>query len=189
MDKNINNSKKTTAVSEKREIKSSTQTTYPKYKGLEGWLILVIIGLFAVVGFGLFNIYGSVKLFTDGTVAFLSDVSSEFYIAGYSGALKFELVAEIILLVAASYLIYLFFRKSKKFPKMFISFLIVVVVYTILDYVLLSSLSVSNQEAKEIINEVLSEQGTETVRGIISALIWGLYMKKSKRVKATFIEE
>lgn len=157
-------------------------------KGLGGWLVLVILGLFAIVLFQVYGVYESVTMFTDGTVEFLSDPSSEVYIPGYSGLLKFEFIAEILFLAAAVYLIYLFFKKSKKFPKYYVPFLIAAVLYAILDYTLLSSVSVSG-EVKQVIDETLSEQGGEIGRAIVSALIWGAYIRKSKRVKATFVEE
>ena len=157
-------------------------------KGLGGWLILVILGLFITVLLQLYNIYVSVTLFTDGTVDFISDPSSDIYIPGYGGLLKFEFIGEIIFLAAAVYLIYLFFRKSRQFPKYFVIFLIASAAYIILDYLLLSSTSVS-AETQEFIDDALSDQNREVARAFIGALIWGAYMKKSKRVKATFIED
>lgn len=132
--------------------------------------------------------YESVTMFTDGTVEFLSNPSSEVYIPGYGGLLKFEFIAEIVFLVAGIYLIYLFFKKSRKFPKYYVPFLIISVIYVILDYAILSSVSVSG-EVQQVINDTLSEQSGEIGRAVIGALILGSYMKKSKRVKATFVEE
>ncbi len=157
-------------------------------KGLGGWLVLVILGLFAVVLFQIYGVYESVTMFTDGTVEFLSDPSSEVYIPGYGGLLKFEFIAEILFLAAGIYLIYLFFKKSRKFPKYYVPFLAIAVIYAIIDYALLSSVSVSG-EVKQIIDETLSEQGGEIGRAIISALIWGTYIKKSKRGIVSFVEE
>jgi hypothetical protein len=157
-------------------------------KGLGGWLVLVILGLFVSVLFQVYGAYESVNMFIDGTVEFLSDPSSEVYIPGYGGLLKFEFIAEIIFLAAGTYLIYLFFKRSKKFPKYYAPFLIIVAIYVILDYAILSSVSVSG-EVQQVIDDILSEQGGEIGRAVIGALIWGSYMKKSKRVKATFVEE
>lgn len=157
-------------------------------KGLGGWLVLVILGLFVSVSFQAHGAYESVTMFTDGTVEFLSDPSSEVYIPGYGGLLKFEFIAEIIFLTAGIYLIYLFFKRSRKFPKYYVPFLMISTIYVILDYALLSSVSVSG-EIQQVINDTLLEQDEKIGRVIIGALIWGLYMKKSKRVKATFVEE
>jgi len=157
-------------------------------KGLGGWLVLVILGLFYTVAMQAYGAYESVTMFTDGTVEFLSDSSSEVYIPGYSGLIKFEFIAEIVFLAAGIYLIYLFFKRSKKFPKYYIPLLVISAIYVILDYVILSSVSVSG-EVQQVIDDILSEQGSEIVRAVIGALIWGSYIKKSKRVKATFVEE
>ena len=48
---------------------------------------------------------------------------------------------------------------------------------------------VSSNEMKQIVNEVLSEQETEIGKVVLVAIIWGLYITKSKRVKATFVED
>lgn len=160
-----------------------------RYKGLGGWLILVIIGLFATVLWQAYGVYESIILFTDGTVEVLSNPASGAYIPGYAGALKFEFITEILFLAFAAYLIFLFFKKSKKFPKYYVPFLIASVVYVVLDYIILSSLTIPSSEMKQVVDEILSEQGTEIGRAAIAAIVWGLYMTKSKRVKATFVED
>ena len=159
-----------------------------RYKGLGGWLILVIIGLFATILWQAYGVYESITLFTDGIVEVLSNPASGAYIPGYAGALKFEFIAEILFLAFAVYLVFLFFKKSKKFPKYYVPFLIASVVYVVLDYVVLSSLTIPS-EMRQVVDEILSERGTEIARTAIVAIIWGLYMTKSKRVKATFVED
>lgn len=157
-------------------------------KGLSGWLILVIIGLFVTVLFTAYGAYEGISLFTSGSVEFLSNPSSEVYIPGYGGMLKFELIAQLLFLAAGIYLIYLFFKKSRKFPKYYFPFLWILALYSFIDYGLVASISVSG-EVQQILDEVLSDTGREIVRAVIGALIWGTYIKKSKRVKATFVEE
>ena len=160
-----------------------------RHRGLGGWLILVIIGLFATVLWQVYGVYESITLFTDGAVEVLSNPASGAYIPGYAGALKFEFIAEILFLAFAVYLIFLFFKKSKKFPKYYVPFLITSVVYIVLDYIILSSLTIPSSEMKQIIDEILSEQGIEIGRTALAAIVWGLYMTKSKRVKTTFVED
>ncbi len=157
-------------------------------KGLGGWLVFVILGLFVSVLFQAYGAHESVTMFTNGTVEFLGDPSSEVYIPGYGGLLKFEFIGEIVFLISGVYLIYLFFKKSRRFPKYYLPFLIISVIYVILDYALLSSVSVSG-EVRQVVDDVLSEQGGDIGRAIMSALVWGSYIRKSKRVKATFVEE
>lgn len=157
-----------------------------KLKGIGGWLILVIIGLFITLGYQLYTVYTDAQLFANGTVAFLSDPTSKVYIPAYGGLLKIELIMSIILSVAAVYLVYLFFRKDRKFPKYYVIFLIAAAVYVLLDYGILSMMTVP-AEAKQVVTDAMSEQGTAIGRAFIGALIWGSYMMKSKRVKVTFV--
>jgi hypothetical protein len=156
-----------------------------KLRGIGGWLILVIIGLFFTIGSQLYTVYTDAQLFANGTVAFLSDPTSKVYIPAYGGFLKFELIMSIILSVAAIYLAYLFFRKDSKFPKYYVLFLIATPVYLLLDYGLLCLMTVP-VEAKKVIEDAMSEQPRAIGGAFIGALIWGSYMVKSKRVKATF---
>ena len=157
-------------------------------KGLGGWLVLVILGLFYTVAMQAYGAYESITMFTDGTVDFISDPSSEAYIPSYSGLIKFEFIGEIIFLAAGIYLLYILFKKSRKFPKYYIVFLISAVAFVLIDYALLSSISASS-EVQQIIDDTLSEQVSAITKAVIGAFIWGTYMKKSKRVKATFVEE
>jgi len=173
----------------KEKDASSNKEEISKYKGLRGWLILVIIGLFATVLWQAYGVYESITLFTDGTVDVLSNPASGAYIPGFVRALKFEFITEILFLIFAVYFIFLFFKKSRKFPKYYVFLLVASVVYVVLDYIILSSLTVSSSEMKQVIDEVLSEGETEIGRTVITAIIWGLYMTKSKRVKVTFVEE
>lgn len=159
---------------------------YRGQRGLGGWLTLVGLGLFITAGFSVYSVYADIALFMDGTVEFLSNPSSALYIPGYSGMLKLELIADLGFLLAAIYLIYLFFQKNKKFPKYYIPFLFAVAAYVIIDYFLVASISVVG-EAKLIIDEILEEQGRETGKAVLSAIIWSLYIAKSKQVKATFV--
>ena len=155
-----------------------------QYKGLGGWLILVIIGLFSMVAMEVYYFFESIALFKDDTIRAFID---------YSGALgnlfKIEMVVGILFLIFAIYLILLFFQKSKKFPKYYIILLVASVIWPILEYIIWFSLPVDSNEFRQIINETLSEEVPEIGRGIITMFVWGLYMIKSKRVKATFIEK
>jgi len=153
-----------------------------KYEGLGGWLILVIIGLFATVLSQAYGIYENISLLTNKLVI-------EINIPGYMGLLWFELLGEIIFLIFSGYLIYLFFKKNNKFSGYYISFLISLVIYSIIDYLIFSSLVVPTNEIRQLFNEISFDVEQEIARSIIFAIIWGSYMKKSKRVKATFVNK
>jgi len=124
-------------------------------KGLSGWLILIGISLFGVA----FNMISNIAY----TIQFKLSL--------------IILIFAILLFLANIYVIVLFFKKSKNFPKYFIAFLLFVLVWMVV-----------------LVLSVLSSS-TTAVPGfdqIISFFIWTLiansYMKKSIRVKNTFIE-
>ncbi len=161
----------------------------PQHEGLGGWLVLVIIGLFATILWSAYAVYESITLITNGAVELLTNPASGAYTPGYIGVWKFEFIAGILFFVFAVYLVFLFFKKSRKFPKYYILFLIAPVMCAVLDYIIWSSLTISSSEIKQVVDDTLPERGTEIGRAVIVAIVWGLYITKSKRVKATFVED
>ncbi len=157
-------------------------------KGLRGWLILVDLGLIVAVIFQLVGVYQSVKLFIDGTISVLSDASSTTYIPGFTLWIIYGFIAQIIIIFASLYLLYLFSQKSKKFPKLYIVFLIASLIFILLDYAIWASLSGATSTTQEILKNAQPDLLKSLLRSIVAAIVWGLYMKKSKRVKATFVE-
>ncbi|OJI07304.1 hypothetical protein BK005_01915 [bacterium CG10_37_50] len=164
-----------------------TEEEMNKFKGLNGWLAVVGLALFISVGFSIYGIAESVSLFTSGAVEYVSNPTSDVYIPGYAGLLKFELILDMLFLLAGFYLIYLYFKRNKLFPKYYILFLVSGAIYMIIDYLIFTSFNFPF-EVREEMNQLISEQGSEVARTVIGAIIWGTYMVKSKRVKATFIE-
>jgi len=165
------------------DIGTLKENTPSELRGLGGWLILVAIGLFVSL-FRLINtVYYNVSLFADGTVDSASSV-----IPGIGGAMGFEIIGNSILFGFIVYLLYLFFKKKVQFPKYFIYLLVVNTIFLFLDYFIMSSLSVYGDAGQKDMAIILSEQVPAMFGTVISAVIWILYMKKSKRVKATFIE-
>jgi len=172
-------------ITQNKEI-DEKKTLHKNLESLDGWLILVIIGLFLTIFWQLSGIYDSIVMFNNGTIELLSSPLSDFYISGYADLLKFEFIATILFLILVTYLVFLFFKKSKKFPKYYILFWIASIVFVIIDYIILSSLIIPI-EMKQIINESLTEAETEMGRTVITSIIWILYIIKSKKVKAIFI--
>lgn len=160
---------------------SKDSTKEKNLKGLGGWLILVLLGLLYTLYIYSSAVISSSKMFTDGTVEQLS------YIQGYAGALGFEVVMQFIFALAAMFLIFLFFKKSKRFPKFFIIFLFANIIFITIDTVMMSSLSFP-AEIKDAMQEIIDEGYGQLVKSIIGSVIWTWYMKVSKRVKLTFIE-
>ena len=145
-----------------------------------GWLILIIAGLFITILRQALIIYDQITL-PYGMSAF---TLSGTFVPGYVSAL--QIAVEMLFFSFAICLVFLFFQKNRKFPKYYIIFLIVSVAYVILGYLSLYCLANQLNEVKRIIDETLYGQIMELVRMVLVAVVWILYMMKSKRVKATF---
>ena len=155
-----------------------------KFKGLGGWLVIVILALFINAGYSLYAIYNDINLFTNGTIAKISDPSFTYYAPGYSGLMTFEIISSTLLSIFAIYLIYLFFKTKKEFPKYYIAFLLAMLIFAIVEFAILQSFS---DQIKTVISSAIDSENTALGQAFWGAVIWGLYMVKSKRVKATFI--
>jgi len=154
-----------------------TQAKQKVDAGLGGWLALVGLGLIVGPFYTVSNIYGYFPLF-----------NKTYNVPGYLPLLQFEFVIMIAFFLANIYLLYLYFKKNIKFPKYYVTYLIATAVFAIVDYILLNSLVAPTPEQQKILTDT-SAQYTGTVsQAIITAIIWVWYMKKSKRVKATFIK-
>lgn len=151
-------------------------------KGIGGWLILVIFGLFYTLYSLGISIYSTFIMFTDGTVEQLTSVQ------GFSGALGFELFAQTLIFLWVVYILFLSKKEDKRFPTFYIYFLISLVVFHVIDISLISSLVYPNEEVKNAFLSGESEGYTGLVRGIVQTIVWGTYMRVSKRVKLTFIK-
>jgi hypothetical protein len=150
-------------------------------QGLGGWLILVGFGLC------LTPIVRVVILGQNWEGYFSAQVwqavampQGESYHPLYGPLLIFEMLGNVFFLGLNLLTLGLFFAKRKAFPNVFIAFAVCFAIFLILDDVgcmLIPSLR-SGAAAKD---------HTDAIRQIFYAMIWSLYMVKSKRVKATFI--
>ena len=149
--------------------------------GLGGWLILVGIGvvvspfrLLAELG----QIYG--PFFSDGLYEVLTTPGTDAYHPLWSTIIWGEVIGNVIIMLAAIYLIFMFFGKKALFPKLYIWIAVGSVVFFVLDALL----------AKIVIPEVPFFD-PDTIKGmvnsIITLVIWVPYMMLSKRVRVTFV--
>lgn len=157
---------------------------YSNLKGIGGWLIVVMLGLFYIGGVQLYQAYGDINTFSDGTVDKVSDPNFTNYIPGYRGTLTFEAIISTLLVLAAVYLVYLFFKTKKEFPKYYIIFLISAFVFLIVDFIIIQNFP---DQVKSLMSATIDKQTTAIGQSVISSAIWISYMLKSKRVKATFV--
>ncbi len=148
--------------------------------GIRGWLVLVAI---AVILNPLLNLYNLLTvyfpIFTDGTWELLTNPNFPYYVSGVGGAIIFEFIFHILFLASSLYLLLLFFKNDRRFPKFYIIYLVSVLIYGVIDYAIVLSIPSLAEEAGDSI---------DLGRNIMVALIWVPYMFKSKLVKVTFVK-
>lgn len=104
---------------EKDDAENLTMEEISKYTGLEGWLTLVILGLFISLAYNLYYLY---ELF--------SNVLNE-------ESLILDTVIVGAVFVFNIYLIYLFFSKKRIFPAWYIAFLLINMIFSIIGLILM----------------------------------------------------
>jgi hypothetical protein len=149
--------------------------------GLGGWLILVCIGLFV----GPFRVLALLvetylPIFQDGTWEFVTTPGTDAYHPLFGPLLLFEVLWNVALVGAAVTLLFLFFKRSQKFPKFYIVVAVAQLLFLIIDTWLASSLLVDEPVLDPETIQAFSQQ-------LVTVLVWVPYMRVSKRVKNTFL--
>jgi hypothetical protein len=164
------------------QAESVSRVTDAQYNSIGGWLYLVGISLFVTPFILGYSIIDSFTLVTD-----ISMVEIESMAPGLAANLWFEIVMDSVFLLFVIYLLFLFKDLSSKFPKYFIWYLAASVAYLVIDLIIFSSITTSNNEMSNSFNEIMGEQVASIIRTMIGSTIWIAYALKSKRVKGTFV--
>ena len=163
-----------------KQPQQSQQSGAKSLDGLGGWLILVGLGVVLApvrLLLQLVPIYSGI--FATGVWTQISTPGSGVYNPALKWFIGGELVFNILMISAAIYLIYLFFAKHQRFPKLYIAIIVVSLLMVPLDAVVGSWLIPNTP--------VWDPQTTrDFARSALVAVIWIPYMLVSKRVKATF---
>jgi hypothetical protein len=166
------------SVPQRRRPLGGTRMDGPR--GLGGWLVLVGLGLLLSPLFILASlIQFYVLLFTDGSWAILTTPGSEAYHPTLGPLLISELVVNCAFLVAQIWLLVLFYKCSRGFPKLFIWVALLRLLFVLVDaWVASSVLSEGRIDA---------DTTRDIVRSAVPVVIWVPYMLVSRRVKNTFV--
>lgn len=160
-------------IETKKEEKKTAQipsVPQKELKGLGGWLSLVAIGLLVtplLLGSSMIEVW---SLLSEGGLN--SDVSS---------LLWFELLLNGVLVCFILYLIFLFSKERKEFPRLYILYLASSAIVVLTDFAWANSIP-----GLAGVEEVADP--TQVGRALVTGTVWTLYMLMSKRVKNTFVK-
>jgi len=159
-----------------------------KWKGLGGWLIPVGLGLCLSPINRFYVIFRDVTLLFGGGAGLPADSYTAVHFAGYTGFLIFEAVCEMVFLAVNIWLLFLFFKERRTFPRPYIFLLLASASFVLLKYgFLLHAFWTASGAFRNGLDDAMSDQEVNVFRAVLSAIFWGLYITKSKRVKATFV--
>ena len=134
-------------------------------KGIGGWLIFVAIGMITI----------PLSYFSTAYLDFGFFNNPEF--SEYKSAFIIEGLVSLIFGLCSLHVARLFFTKDSDLPKMIIYLFMGNAIWSVLDTMLVMAVFEMGLEQSDIV---------DTMRPILSALIWIQYFKKSVRVKNTF---
>lgn len=145
--------------------------------GIDGPLAL--FGFFIVLGVfvKLFQIKDYIDLYSNGTMAILSDQLHVFYNPKLFALISFEVWVNVAIFILDIFATFLFFSKKKLFV------LFVIIQYIASDIVSILDLLFLNAQKFEI----ASSDKIKLIIQILVSVLWITYFIKSKRVKITFV--
>jgi hypothetical protein len=150
-------------------------------RGIGGWLILPAIGL-VITPFWIIITFvrDLLPAFEGETWKVITTQGSAVYHPALPPLLIFEVVGNIFLVLFTCYVIYLFFNKSRKLPRMMIAWLLITAAIVAIDtfWGLLVPIVAADANAAYF---------KDLVRNVIAVAIWVPYFNVSKRVKNTFV--
>lgn len=152
-----------------------------KYKGIKGLLLMPIFDLFITFCHQIITLANSSKVVLSLNYwNALSDPTRVDFHSFMSTFILAEILGMLAIIIFSFFLLILIFKRKRSVPLLYISFIWTTFLYSLADNFLgwlLFSTPVSGVEIAELGNI-----------GIF-VLIWTLYFLKSKRVKATFVED
>lgn len=160
-----------------------TETTNEP-QGLGGWLILPALGLIIMPIRMLLLLHSDfLPIFTEGHWEVLTTPGSEVYHHLWAPYLIFELVSNLAFIAFDLVLVYLFFTRSYRFPRLMIIYLLSNAIFVVGDFFLGDLIPFIAEQPTDM------ETIKEVVRTVIGTCIWVPYFLVSKRVKNTFVKK
>ena len=149
-------------------------------KGIGGWLILVAVGLCLQPLLLLKALSENATAFKPDTWGVLTTPGTSAYHPLWAPLLVAETGVNLVLVAWSGVLLYFFFSKGRRFPRMVIVYMGVSVAAVIADLAVANAIPVARARL------TASEYG-QVARSVIGAAIWIPYFLRSRRVAATFV--
>ena len=162
---------------------SETTTNQGKLEpaGLAGWLVLVGIGLVvSPIRIAVVLLQTFPPIFRDGAWEVLTTPGTEAYHALWAPLLVLEIFGNTLFIAAGIALLLLFFRRSFRFPTLYIAYAVASVLFILLD-AWLGSFVLADEPMFD------PDTAREFGRTLVSAAVWVPYLLVSKRVRNTFV--
>lgn len=150
-------------------------------RGIGGWLLLPLFGLIITpfrVTFETILVFRPVL--EPGVWRALTTPGHDAYHPLWSTVIAFELVTNAALIVFTVVLLVLFFRKSRRVPRLMIVWYLSMMAMQLIDLALTEAIPAAAANG--------SEGTRDTVRAIAAAAIWVPYFLRSVRVRNTFVQ-
>lgn len=148
-------------------VESNSQ---PLYIGFGGWLYFLAIHL-------IFSLISSYNAITVNILPVMGDKVVQRY-SGVMAILKMEFVYYVFLIVYVLFALYLMYKRKNLFKTIMIGFYISILIFTSIDYLLITYFSELEVESQEL--------AMNFIKALISCSIWIPYILKSKRVNNTY---
>jgi hypothetical protein len=163
-----------------KEEAGTVATEEKKYEGIGGWLILIGFGLtVALIKSAYFIFMTYPPVIANGLLQVLIAADTSAQNRALAIFVMTEFIVNFGLMLSFAYLVFLFMKRRTQFPVWFIRVMAVNLVVMILDPVIIKMIMPQHQPFDE-------EALMGIARSAMSCLIWIPYMRRSKRVKATF---
>jgi hypothetical protein len=155
-------------------------------RGIGGWLILVGLGLVLGPIFQLFAIWTNLRAFTGPNRAVAERV-----IPGISALVLFQLLTGCVLLLANLFLLVLFFREKRSFPRYIQVWLGFSAAVSLAAYTLCphdATMGVAYEATSKLVQNTRTQLAGASWVSLLRAGIWIAYFGVSRRVRATFVQ-
>jgi Protein of unknown function (DUF2569) len=150
-------------------------------KGIGGWLLLPVIGMFVFPVRCLISLATEyLPIFEKGMWAALTTPGSKAYHPLWGPLLAYEIFFNLAFLVFDLVLLYLLFAKSYRFPKLYIAFAVLNLVFVVSD-------AIVGYQIPAVVAQGMDTMAKEIGRSFMMVVIWVPYLMVSKRVKNTFV--